>query len=213
MKMGDRIRERRKAAKWSQARLSEESGISQQMLSKLERGVAFGTTEIVQLARALNVTPRWLESGEGAMTADQYGQLVMSNVSPGPPITGKVPVISWVQAGTYKETVDLFEPGDAEDWIETTVPIREHTFALRIQGDSMEPNFQAGMLVVVEPDLDPQPGDYVIVKNGDEATFKQLVKDGGDWYLKPLNPRYPLKPLESTCSIVGVVREAVWRFR
>ncbi len=70
MKLGDRIRERRKAAGWSQAKLSTESGISQQMLSKLERGVAFGTTEIVPLARALGVSPKWLETGEGPMQGD-----------------------------------------------------------------------------------------------------------------------------------------------
>lgn len=77
----------------------------------------------------------------------------------------------------------------------------------------MEPDFPAGVFIVVEPDMDPQPGDYVIAKNGDEATFKQLVKDGADWYLKPLNPRYPIKPLESPCKIIGVVREQVRRYR
>ena len=71
MTLGDRIRERRKAKGWSQSQLSEESGISQQMLSKLERGVAFGTTEIVSLACALKVIPRWLESGEGSMTGQE----------------------------------------------------------------------------------------------------------------------------------------------
>ncbi len=67
MSLGIRIRERRKAAGWSQAQLAEVSGISQQMLSKLERGAAFGTTEIVPLARALKVSPQWLETGEGQM--------------------------------------------------------------------------------------------------------------------------------------------------
>ncbi len=77
----------------------------------------------------------------------------------------------------------------------------------------MEPEFLAGMVLIVEPDLDPQPGDYVIAKNGDgETTFKQLVKDTGDWYLKPLNPRYPLKPLGEN-KIIGVVRAVEKRFR
>ncbi len=136
-----------------------------------------------------------------------------SNVSYGPSIRGKVPLISWVQAGKWREAIDLYTPGDAEDWIETTVPIKENTFALRVDGDSMEPEFPAGVLIVVEPDLDPQPGDYVIAKNGDDATFKQLVKDGSDWLLKPLNDRYPIKPLESPCKIIGVVRSLERRFR
>jgi hypothetical protein len=44
---------------------------------------------------------------------------------------------------------------------------------LRVQGDSMTPDFPHGCIIVVEPELDPLPGDYVIAKNGDdEATFK-----------------------------------------
>ena len=77
----------------------------------------------------------------------------------------------------------------------------------------MEPEFSAGTILIVEPDLEALPGNYVIARNGDqEATFKQLVRDGSDLYLKPLNPRYPLKPLGDSI-IVGVVREAVKRYR
>ena len=64
----------------------------------------------------------------------------------------------------------------------------------------------------MEPEMDFMPGDYVIAKNGGEATFKQLVKDGGDWYLKPLNPQYPTKLLGDS-RIIGVVRESIMKFR
>lgn len=97
--------------------------------------------------------------------------------------------------------------------IPTTVPVNRYTFALRVKGDSMEPRFTEGMLLIVEPELDAQHGDYVIVKNGsEETTFKQIVKDGEDWFLKPLNPRYPIKPLGSN-TIVGVVRGVTEQFR
>lgn len=135
------------------------------------------------------------------------------NVSPGPDIRGKVPLISWVQAGDFGDVVDLLHPGDAFEWIETSIQPHEHTFALRVEGDSMEPDFPAGTILIVEPDFDAHAGDFVIARNGDQqATFKQLVRDGGDWYLKPLNPRYPLKPL-GDCQIIGVVRAAERRFR
>jgi SOS-response transcriptional repressor LexA len=53
----------------------------------------------------------------------------------------------------------------------------------------------------------------VIVKNPEgETTFKQLVKDSGEFYLKPLNARYPIKPL-GTAEIIGVVREFSKKFR
>ena len=114
----------------------------------------------------------------------------------------------------YTEFVDNFhgEYGEHEE-IPTTVPVSRRTFALRVHGDSMEPDFTEGMLLIVEPELDPQHGDYVIAKNGsEETTFKQLVMDGADWYLKPLNQRYPIKPLGKS-SIIGVVRATQKRFR
>lgn len=128
-------------------------------------------------------------------------------------VGGRVPVISWVNAGEFSEIVDNYHPGDAEEWVEATVAVRRHTFALRVEGDSMEPDFPPGMLLIVEPEMSPLPGDYVIARNGGGATFKQLTRDGNDWFLKPLNPRYPIKPLPEDAVIIGVVREAVRKFR
>jgi len=192
----------------SQVELARNVGIKQQSIQYLCSGKAAGSKHTAKIAQILGVRPQWLATGEGPM---QEGE--ESNVSPGPLIQGKVPLISWVRAGEWQEVIDPRIPGDAEDWIETTVQVRTHTFALRVQGDSMEPDFPEGMLIVVEPELDPQSGDFVVVRNGNDATFKQLIKDGADWYLKPLNLRYPIKSLESRCKIIGVVREAVRRFR
>lgn len=137
-----------------------------------------------------------------------------NNTEPGPLIRGRVPLLSAVQAGMYKEYVDNFHPGDGgQELIPTSVPVKKHTFALRVANDSMEPDFREGVLLIVEPEMDPLPGDYVIAKNGDgETTFKQLVKDGADWLLKPLNERYPIKPLGDS-TIIGVVRAVERRFR
>lgn len=122
-------------------------------------------------------------------------------------------MISDVQAGSFTEHVDNFHPGDGGmELIPTTVPIKRYTFALRVAGDSMEPEFREGMILVIEPELDPMPGDFVVAKNGDGTTFKQLVKDGDDWYLKPLNPRYPIKPLGDS-QVLGVLRAVEKRYR
>lgn len=114
----------------------------------------------------------------------------------------------------YKEHTDNYHPGDGGmEMIPTTVPVGAHTFALRVSGDSMEPRFPNGVLLIVEPELDPMPGDFVIAKNGsEETTFKQLVRDGADWYLKPLNDRYPIKPLAGS-KVIGVVRAVEIRLR
>lgn len=137
-----------------------------------------------------------------------------ANTDAGPELKGRVPLISNVQAGAFREFVDNYQPGDGgEELIATSVPVKRHTFALRVTGDSMEPEFLAGMILIIEPELEPNPGDYVVAKNGgDETTFKQLVSDGGDWYLKPLNARYPIKPLGKS-QIIGVLRAVEKRYR
>lgn len=137
-----------------------------------------------------------------------------ANTAAGPIVRGAVPLLSDVQAGMYKQFVDNSQPGDgATELIPTAVPIQRHTFALRVVGDSMEPEFYAGMILIVEPEIDPVPGDFVIARNGDhETVLKQLTRDGADYYLKPLNTRYPIKPLGDS-QIVGVVRAVERRFR
>lgn len=127
------------------------------------------------------------------------------NIEAAPPLKGMVPLISWVSAGYFCEVIDNFHPGDAEEWISTTVAVSPNSYALRVRGDSMEPDFPEGSIIIVDPRREPQPGNYVIAKNGGEATFKQLTKDGADRYLKPLNPQYPIKLIDEHMIICGVV--------
>lgn len=101
--------------------------------------------------------------------------------------------------------------------VAVSIPIKRHTYALRVHGDSMvsevADSFPEGSIIVVEPEMDALPGDYVIAVNEQgETTFKQLIKDGGDLYLKPLNTRYPIKLL-GQARVIGVVREFTKRFR
>ncbi|KQW39197.1 hypothetical protein ASC76_09940 [Rhizobacter sp. Root404] len=103
------------------------------------------------------------------------------------------------------------------DTVPVSVPVKRHTYALRVHGDSMASHsgdsFPDGSIVIVEPEMTAQAGDYVIALNTEnQTTFKQLVRDGGEYFLKPLNPRYPIKPLGSA-RIIGVIREFTKRFR
>ncbi len=139
-----------------------------------------------------------------------------SNVVAGLDLRRQVPLVSEVEAGNYT-VIDNFKPGPKFETVPVSVPVQRHTYALRVRGDSMvsetADSFPDGSIIIVEPEMQAIPGDYVIALNTDnETTFKQLVKDGGDLYLKPLNLRYPIKPLGSA-TIIGVVREFTKRFR
>lgn len=127
----------------------------------------------------------------------------------------RVPLISYVQAGSWTPIVDNFNPGDADEWLLTDLQASPCTFALEIIGDSMLPEFKPGDRVIIDPDIPPGPGDYVVAKNGeDEATFKRYKSRGADtegrpvFDLVPLNDDFKtIKSSDGPVIIIGTMIE------
>ena len=125
------------------------------------------------------------------------------------------PVISYVQAGTWREVVDSFPRGGADEYRMASNEYGPHTFALRIVGNSMEPEFMEGDLVFIDPDVTPRPGNYVVAKNHEEeATFKKYRPRGIDangveiFELVPLNPDYAvMRSDQQPIKIIGTMME------
>lgn len=123
---------------------------------------------------------------------------------------GKVPLISWVQAGAWCEA--NFELHDGESWLSCPVPISESGYALKVQGDSMTNpgpgrSYPTGCIIFVDPEAEAKAGDRVIarVPRTNEATFKVLVEDAGRQFLKPINPQYPIIDITEETHICGKV--------
>jgi SOS-response transcriptional repressor LexA len=77
-----------------------------------------------------------------------------------------------------------------DEWTETDVQGKK-IFALRVKDDSMEPEFVEGDVIVVNPNIEVNPGDFVVVESeGEEASFKQLKEYGETLVLHSLNPKY-----------------------
>lgn len=136
------------------------------------------------------------------------------NTEPGPDIRGRIPLISWVQAGDWTTIVDNLAPGDAEEWLPCPVKHSERTFVLRVRGESMcnphgRPSFQDGDLIFVDPERNAEHGSLVVVRLDDakEATFKKLVVEGDRKYLRALNPAWPeqIISINGNATICGVV--------
>lgn len=188
-----------------QADLVRMLGKNRATVSKWWNGdIVPGLKNMIAIADLFKCRIEWLRDGTGPVYIDERNE--PPNISPGPPILKKIPVISWVQAGEWSEVVDQFQPGYAEEWIDTTATNHPNAFALVVRGDSMEPEFTDGDVITVDPGREAISGSYIIAKNGDEATFKQLVIDGSSVFLKPLNPRYPIKDMTGVeFRIIGVV--------
>lgn len=231
MNYGKRLKSARKNKGLSQEALAKISGVKQGSISKIERGDQSSSTFDIELAEALGVHALWLKTGDIKKQPNWLYQVAPekttlneksikldsnhyiphhNNIEPGPNITSSVPLISWIQAGAWQEIIDNLHPGDAEEWIDTTAKVSEQSFALRIKGDSMtnphgSPSLPEGSLAIIDPNAHCDNGNIVVARLEDsmEATIKKLVIDGGQRYLKPLNPAYPTIPINGNCHIIG----------
>ncbi|ENL6904457.1 helix-turn-helix domain-containing protein [Enterobacter ludwigii] len=123
------------------------------------------------------------------------------------------PVISSVQAGSWCEALEPYSIKDVDQWLESDAHIQGDAFWLRVEGDSMTApaglSIPEGTFVLFDTGREPINGSLVIAKLSDsnEATFKKLIIDGGQKYLKGLNPQWPLVPIDGNCRIIGVAIE------
>lgn len=100
----------------------------------------------------------------------------------------KIPVLGTVRAGYPTEAVENII--DYEE-ISEDMAHQGDFFALQVKGDSMEPRFSDGDVVIVRKQEDVDNGDIAIMLvNGDEATIKKVQKFNGGINLIPSNPAY-----------------------
>ena len=105
-----------------------------------------------------------------------------------------VPVINKVAAGYPAEFDDLGYPvGFADDYVRCPDIHDPNAFAVRVVGDSMEPKFGEGDIVVFSPSTDVQSGDDCFVRFSmpHETTFKRVFFEAeGRIRLQPRNTDY-----------------------
>ncbi|QWF33732.1 XRE family transcriptional regulator [Pseudoalteromonas sp. SiA1] len=205
MDLGKRVEKRRIQLGMTQAQLGLIAGLAQNSIHNIESGETKRPRKIDALAEALNCTPEYLLFGIGETQSDQKS--ANNNVSPGPTIKATAPLISWVQAGSWSEITEI-KAYDAERFM-CPVNCSDLTFVLKVQGISMEPKFDEGDLIFVDPEAECIHGSYVVARLDDnnEATFKQLIIESGQKFLKAANPNWPeqLIPINGNCTLVGKV--------
>ncbi|WP_338561828.1 S24 family peptidase [Erwinia sp. E_sp_B01_3] len=124
-------------------------------------------------------------------------------------------MINYVQAGALASKPAIEAMDGSFEYVLTDMDWSQYTFALKIVGDSMEPDFKAGDVIVVDPEIEPAPGEFVVAKNGEhEATFKKYrptfySSDGKHHFeLVPLNDDYPtMNSAEREIKIIGTMVE------
>jgi SOS-response transcriptional repressor LexA len=190
----------------TQDAVAEKARVSQTTVSRLLRGEVDPQSETLRRvadALGINLAPLLEKAGRAPESlADQIARESIKRPR-------SVPLVSWVQAGTFAESIDTFQPGDAEVWLICPRKCGANTFALQVDGTSMEPVYQNGDIIFVDPNVEPTNGTDVVVRLEDrnEATFKRFVIEDGQSFLMPLNPTWQTQriALPADARIAGVV--------
>jgi phage repressor protein C with HTH and peptisase S24 domain len=106
-----------------------------------------------------------------------------------------VPIINRVSAGYPEHFTDLdYPPSVADEYIRCVDVHDGQAFAARVVGDSMEPAYHEGDVVVFSPNTPARSGDDCFVRFAEEGgtTFKRYYHDDeATIRLQPLNNKYP----------------------
>lgn len=181
-------------------------------------------------AEYLGVTPAALKFGEAAglhtnsMPASEHSPASRpfdENVRPATPSLRPIPVISSAQAGALRDMDTPYPPGAGYAYEYTDQQLSKWAFALDVEGVSMMPEFRPGDRIIIEPEIAPNPGDFVVARNGtDQATFKKYRPRGIDgsgnmvFELVPLNDDYAtLRSDTEHLTVIGVMTEHRKKYR
>lgn len=208
------LRERRVKAGISQKELSDAAGISQGSISRIERGVQNNLTS--ETCRKILEAMAKLDPCD----ADPFDVFVREEILPLPNWNyGKpLPVLSWVQAGEWTETIDPIGIGfSAEgDPVVTDKNVSQNAFALRVHGKSMEPRFFDGDTIIVDPNLECRTGDLCVARINDQTTFKRYHETPSEVRLEPLNDKFEIlvvpKDRPVDFKVLGKVVDAKIKF-
>lgn len=185
--------------------VASRAGTDKGQLSKLENGERRLTVDwLSRIAPAYGVAPDKLLTPPASAENE--------NSMREPPPARMLALIDSVKAGTWTEVVDPKEV--STEYVPAYRHVGPRAFALRIEGNSMLPDFRDGDIIIVDPDVRPAPGRFVVAKiDEDEATtFKKYRLKSGDRLarhsveLVPLNDDWPVLTIgkANPGRIVGV---------
>lgn len=210
---------------------------SDALLRKLERILKFERGELLNIAHIEGLPSDIRQRYESAEAENQKWRQFMKNLVENKKNTNKlnrlltrrrlnvpeefssiapgrlVPIINKVAAGYPTDFNDLDYPvGVADDYVRCPDLHDPNAFAVRVIGDSMEPKFTEGDIVIFSPAVDVKNGNdcFVRFSNPHETTFKRVFFEKKDKIrLQPRNDKYPPSIVEG--SRVNGIYKAVMR--
>lgn len=169
-----KLRKLRKGLRLTQAELAALLGIHRTYLVLIEKGKKIPSPRLERsILDFMDKADRQIIS-----PPTLWAQATNANVSPliAEPPSRRAPVVSWAAAGQARAYEDL--AAQIEETVETDCK-DANSFAIIIEGDSMETKFYAGDRIVFAPNSEPRNGDAVVAKlNDGRVYFKYFYRTG-----------------------------------
>lgn len=205
MSIGKRIVQARARKGWSQSELARQTGVRPQSVQLWEADKTVPSRKRIELvAELLDTTPEELlfdvpvsqrARARGKRFIGDRGNVIVSAY--GDQI---VPVCDYVQAAEWTASDEPYPITDRTENVWTNIEnLSDRSFGLVIEGESMLEEFYPADIVILDPELPPQPGDFVVAKldKDHNVTFRKYRPRGLDGKgkpvieLAPLNDDYP----------------------
>lgn len=160
----------------------------------------------VPLAKAFGISLDWLLLDVGSDP-----EVLLAAQHEHQPKCVSVPILDWTQVldwrGRYKAS-SVFDRESVKTHISVAGMFGPNVLALPVTGESMEPVFYEGEMIVVDADRTPCSEDYVVVtgKPAAKPALRQLLVGlDGVREMKPANRRYRTVAATGDTTIIGVV--------
>jgi SOS-response transcriptional repressor LexA len=184
--------------KLTHKRFADEMGVSLSSIAKwMNASNNMSWDNCQKAARILHCDPRWLYEGvRGADKTKKSETLPLFEIAA---LTKKQP----------KPSAQLPKIDDLSD----------NAFAIKIEGVSMEPEFQIGETIFIDPADAPAIGNYVLAKQKNarktEVFLRRYISENGAKCLFAENESWTPRtiPIDESIQILGVVRGKYVRFR
>ena len=129
-------------------------------------------------------------------------QMFTNRADPGEQGVRIIPVVGWAHAGAAENYEEI--PKDWQDRIPSDCRDQK-AFAVRLEGDSMEPDFHEGDVLILQPSEETYSGCLTVIKLADDGIIFRRVELRRDHVrLIPLNPQYTMEEIPKS--------EIVWAF-
>ena len=222
----DRLKKAMSDKQMKQVDLCNKTGIDKALISNYLSGKYKAKQDkLHKLAIALDVSEGWLMGYDVDMDREWFEEKEPSKISidnaryiETTTKTIKIPVLGKVPAGVPIEAIqDIL---GYEEIPASMLKSGNNYFALKIDGDSMYPDYKTGDIIIIKQQNDCNSGDdCVVMVNGDDATFKRVIKQEKSIILKPLNNNYEpyyfneYEILTKPVKIIGIAIEVRRKLR